>query len=173
MPHDFQQQINELHSLTPKQLRDEYHKVWGEPSRSGNKRFLIKRIAWRIQADAEGDLPERVRRKALAMARDSDLRTTSPVSKRPPAPIALAGRTVSRSFSSLPGPHPDLLPGSQLTRLYKGTTVVVDILEDGFAYQGQKYRSLSATAKAITGSHCSGYAFFGLKPTNRSRKFNP
>jgi hypothetical protein len=53
-------------------------------------------------------------------------------------------------------------PGSILTRRYKGRTLQVEVLEHGFTYAGQVYRSLSAVAKAVTGSHCSGYLFFHL-----------
>ena len=55
-----------------------------------------------------------------------------------------------------------LRPGTILTRRYKGRTLTVEVLEHGFAYEGQVYRSLSAVAKAVTGSHCSGHFFFGL-----------
>jgi hypothetical protein len=51
-------------------------------------------------------------------------------------------------------------PGTILTRPYKGQLVQVQILTDGFAYAGSVYPSLSAVAKAITGSHCNGYLFF-------------
>jgi len=53
-------------------------------------------------------------------------------------------------------------PGSVLTREYKGRTVRVRVLDDGFEYEGQPYRSLTAVARAITGSHWNGRAFFGL-----------
>jgi hypothetical protein len=54
------------------------------------------------------------------------------------------------------------LPGTVLTRWYKGKTLSVQVLRHGFEYQGQVYKSLSAAAKAITGSHTSGYLFFRL-----------
>lgn len=150
-------QIAALESMTPKQLREKYAEVWGEPTRSGNKRFMIKRIAWKIQANAEGDLPERVRRKALAIAQDSDLRTTAP--RNLPA-VSPGATTVTRPARM--SVANDLTPGTQLTRKYKGKTVVVTVLDDGFAYAGERYGSLSAAAKAITGTHISGNAFFGL-----------
>ena len=50
-------------------------------------------------------------------------------------------------------------------------TVVVTVLEDGFAFAGQKYRSLSAAAKAITGTHLSGHRFFKIaEPDEESIK---
>src|SRR6059058_1682379 len=67
-----EQTIACLGRMTPAQLRDKYLEVFGEPSRSGNRGFLFKRIAWRIQANAEGGLSERARRRAEELARDAD-----------------------------------------------------------------------------------------------------
>src|SRR5262249_47185798 len=114
----------------------------------------VKRLAWRLQALAEGDLSERARRRAAELAQDADLRLSPPR----PTPTGLSGKR-----------HHRLPPaGTLLTRLYKGTTVEVRVLEHGFVYEGAIYSSLSAVAKAITGSHCSGYLFFRLLPS-RSR----
>jgi hypothetical protein len=52
------------------------------------------------------------------------------------------------------------LPGTILTRWYKGKTLSIQVLRHGFEYDGQVYKSLSAVAKAITGSHTSGFLFF-------------
>jgi hypothetical protein len=53
-------------------------------------------------------------------------------------------------------------PGATLTRLYKGRQLRVTVLHNGFAYEGRVFASLSALAKAITGSHCNGFLFFRL-----------
>ena len=58
---------------------------------------------------------------------------------------------------------PTLATGSRLVREWQGTTHQVAVLDRGFAYAGQTYRSLSAIAKAITGTHWSGPQFFGLR----------
>lgn len=55
-----------------------------------------------------------------------------------------------------------LKPGGRLLREWNGTTHVVDVVEDGFLWQGERYRSLSAIARTITGAHWSGPRFFGL-----------
>ena len=60
------------------ELRDHFETVCLEPPRSRNRDWMIKKIAWRLQANEQGGLPERVRQRALAMADDADLR------KRPP-----------------------------------------------------------------------------------------
>lgn len=156
---NIQAELAAMESMTPKQLREKYLAVIGEATRSGNMRFMIKRIAWRLQADAEGDLPQRVRERALELARDSDLRTTAPK-----ATANGDGHQVERAARFKPG-NP-LTFGTQLTREYKGKTVVVTVLDDGFAFNGQKYRSLSAAAKAITGTHLSGHRFFKIAETD-------
>ena len=52
------------------------------------------------------------------------------------------------------------MPGTILTRDYKGQILQVEVLAEGFAYAGQSYKSLSAVAKAVTGAHCNGFWFF-------------
>ena len=71
-------EIEELSRMTVGQLRQKYSVVFGEESRSNHKQFLFRRIAWRIQANAEGGLSERARRRALEIANDSDLRIRAP-----------------------------------------------------------------------------------------------
>ena len=55
------------------------------------------------------------------------------------------------------------MPGNQITRTYKGRTVDVTVRPDGFEFEGEVYRSLTAIAKAVTGTHWNGYHFFNLK----------
>ena len=154
------QELAALPRLTVTNLRCRYAQVFGEATRVGNKAWLVKRIAWRLQALAEGDLSERARRRAAELANDADLRL-SPPRLASTVSVAAAERPVR-----LPGKRNDRLPpaGTILTRPYKGTTLQVRVLEHGFVYEGTIYPSLSAVAKAITGSHCNGYVFFRLFP---------
>lgn len=74
-------------------------------------------------------------------------------------------------------PHskaPKLQTGSQLLRVWNGITHKVEVTEDGFLWNGQNWRSLSAIARAITGAHWSGPRFFGLntRKTNQKSKAN-
>src|SRR5713101_7115525 len=71
-------EIDDLGRRTVAQLQIRYLEVFGEPSRSNHKQFLIRRIAWRLQAVAEGDLSERARERALSLAQDADLRLRAP-----------------------------------------------------------------------------------------------
>jgi len=58
-------------------------------------------------------------------------------------------------------------PGTILTRRYKGARIEVEVLAQGFAYEGRPYRSLSAIAKEITGAHWNGFLFFGIAKGKR------
>jgi hypothetical protein len=158
------QKLAALRNMGVTQLRAKYLEVFGEPTRTGNKAFLFKKLAWRIQSLAEGGLSERARRRAEELARDADIRTSVP--KAPVATTGAAQRTVT---ISLPDGRDRLpIPGTVLNRTYKGKHVAVIVKADStFEYAGQTYRSLSAIAKVITGSHWNGYLFFGLtKGTN-------
>jgi hypothetical protein len=64
--------------MTVKELRRRHVELFGEENHAGNRQYLFRRIAWRIQALAEGGLTERARRRAEFLARDADLRTTAP-----------------------------------------------------------------------------------------------
>jgi hypothetical protein len=144
-----------LARMTTKQLREKYLAVFDEESRSSHKQWLVRRIAWRLQALAEGDLSERARRRAAELADDSQVRVTPP--KTVVIPL-LAGRE-----DVAPAIDPRLPPpGTCMTRSYKGRTVEVRVVADGFQYDGRRYKSLSAVARAITQTHCNGFRFFGL-----------
>lgn len=70
-----------LQSMTAKQLRERYRKLFSDEARSGNRLWLLRRCAWRVQALAEGDMmgrAQRVRERALAMANDADVRVIPP-----------------------------------------------------------------------------------------------
>ena len=79
---DIDSLIAEFSRMTVGQLRQRYLDVFGEPTRSGHKQHLIRRIAWRLQALAEGDLSERARRRAVELANDADLRIGAPPSSK-------------------------------------------------------------------------------------------
>jgi hypothetical protein len=138
-------------------LRAKYAEVFGEATRTKNRPRLVKRIAWRLQALAEGDLSDRARQRATDLARDADLRL------RPPAEATLGRETDERTAcSTVPRKADERLPppGTVLTRRYKGDDLQVKVLADGFEFDNQTYGSLSAVARAVTGGHCNGFLFF-------------
>jgi hypothetical protein len=67
------------------------------------------------------------------------------------------------SFASLPPASSQLTPGTRLVKAYGGRNHVVEVTDAGMLYEGQLFRSLSAVAKAITGTHWNGLLFFGLR----------
>jgi hypothetical protein len=156
-------QLEALTDMTVTQLRRRYAEVFGEETKSGNRQWLFRRIAWRIQAIAFGGLSERARQRAAELARDADIRVQAPraiVVQRPnntnARVLTLTGKVVASSDTRLPP------PGSVLRRGWKGVEHEVTVLPSGFEYRGAAYRSLSAVATAITGSHWNGFGFFGL-----------
>jgi hypothetical protein len=119
-----------LGQMTVTQLRDRYQDLFGEPRRTGNRDFLVKRLAWRVQSLAEGGLSERAGRRAAELARDADLRTSLPL---PPRVTGCTSVTLPvpeqprrTSHDRLPG------PGTVLTRTYRGARVSVIVLPHGF-----------------------------------------
>ena len=61
------------------------------------------------------------------------------------------------------------MPGAVITREYKGETISVTVLDEGFEYQGEIFRSLTAVAQAVTGTHWNGYLFFDLGKKGNGR----
>lgn len=151
--------LAELRQMTPAQLRERYLDVFGEPSRSGHKEWLIKRIIWRLQANAEGGLSERAKRRALELANDADIRLRAPTQFQ-----REAGLVQSSVTRKLPARNGNGVPpvGTPLVREYKGRTLEVLVRDNGFEFEGERYRTLSALAKKITGTHTSGNLFFRL-----------
>jgi hypothetical protein len=80
--------------------------------------------------------------------------------------MPIGKRALERRMSPTPLPERDPRlprPGTVLTRPYKGRTLAITVLEDGFEFDGRKYTSLTAIAKVVTGSHWNGMHFFGLR----------
>jgi len=148
-------EVAALQRLSIAQLCQRFAELFGETTQASNRTWLIKRIAWRMQALAEGDLSERARQRAEELARDADLRLNPPQPKvTTTAPLPEPVRVPAPIDPRLPP------PGTILIRSYKGQLVQVQVLTDGFAYAGRVYASLSAVAKAVTGSHTNGFLFF-------------
>jgi hypothetical protein len=151
-----------LQRMTVGELRRKWEEVHGEPARSYNKDYLWKRIAWRIQAEAEGGLPDEFRERAKELHREADIRVRPPKGtyadkeRKPAAQKVRAPEFGRKRDSRLP------VPGSFLTKTYRGQVITVTVEIKGFTYEGRRYDSLSAITKAVTGSNWNGYNFFGL-----------
>src|SRR5213596_3960319 len=72
------QEVAALQCMATADLRLKFTELFREQTRSSNRVWLVKRIAWRLQALAEGDLSERARQRAVELARDADLRLSAP-----------------------------------------------------------------------------------------------
>jgi len=154
-----------LKAMRVAKLRARYAQVFGEETRIGSKTLLVKRIIWGLQASAEGDLSERARLRAEELAQDANLRLLPAREKRAGSTSAQKNGKVNGAIEShLP------LPGTILTRWYKGKMLCVQVLRHGFEFDGQIYKSLSAVAKAITGSHTSGFLFFRRSLAGRGER---
>ena len=103
-------EIEGLRRLTVGGLRDRYREVFDEESRSNHKDFLFRRIAWRLQANAEGGLSERARRRALEIANDADLRIRAP--KDCGSSGSTPGRTAVTAISAVGGSRDNRLPAA-------------------------------------------------------------
>jgi hypothetical protein len=154
-------QVVALTHLSVAELRVKWEELFGKPTDQRNKQYLIKRIAWELQRrHFGGDLSPDA--KARLHELQEEFRTTPPSqwfrgsrANRAPAPSSTKQPAPVRAAKA-----PKV--GTVLARDYKGTRVTVTVVDGGFQYAGEIYRSLSAVAKAITASHCSGVAFFGL-----------
>lgn len=151
-------EIAELQNKTVNQLVQRYEQVFKEECRSRNKQYLIRRIAWRLQANDEGGLSKAALKKAAELAEDAETRVTAP-------------RKHSSEGVKLVLPEPDSFgdwdprlppPGNIVERQYKGKMIRVIVLKEGFEYEGRRYKSLTAIAKEVSGSHCNGFLFFRL-----------
>jgi hypothetical protein len=164
-------EIFQLTTLSIQELREKYQEVWGEPTNSRNKQYLLKKIAWRLREENKNGISEAARKRALEIANLADLR----VRPRKGFDDELAGlvaqgreeaqNSPERSTNNPLGTWDPRLPGpgSVITKEYQGRTI--EVLVQGvrqFEWEGLTYRSLSAIAREITGTNYNGFMFFGL-----------
>ena len=142
--------ISRLERMTTSELRDEWRRVIGGEPRSFNRRFLYKRVAWAVQAKEYGGLSARAQARLEELLPYTEM--WMPIGRRGLADPPPATETTTPT------------PGTILTRVYKGRTVAVLVRDDGrFEWDSEAYESLTAVAKAVTGSHWNGHLFFGLR----------
>lgn len=147
-------EIAALDELTVGELAEKYRDVFGVPTRTRNKDYLRRRIAWRIQEKHEGGLSPRALERIEQLAPHAPARWHEPTTTR--AASGAAGRR-SKTEPRDPRLPP---PGHVLTRFHDGVEHRVTILSDGFEYRGEHHRSLSQVARLITGTPWNGFRFF-------------
>jgi hypothetical protein len=139
-PSDIESTIAELEQAPRSVLADQWRSLYrSEPPKGVGRRFLIGAIAYELQLRQVG-------RKRSSVLRRLERKAASP----------------SSNVSAERARNRNLQPGARLIREWNGSTHTVDVVEDGYVWNGAWYRSLSAVARAITGARWSGPRFFGL-----------
>jgi len=152
--------LDRLARMQTSQLQQLHHRIFGTHVASGNSEQARRRIAWQMQAEREGNLPDSARQHALELARESGIRV--------PARITANGKSVETlphaTITSLVSGHDSRLPmpGTVIVKEYRGRTIMVYVLYEHFEYDGRRFDSLSAIAREITGTKWNGFVFFGL-----------
>lgn len=141
-PADVLGRLAALKTAATPALKQQWRELFGAEPPPYNRRFLESRLAYRVQELAYGGLkPETVARlEALGEQLDGGNITVRRI-RGDDKPIA----------------------GTRLLREYQGVEHCVTVLRDGYEYEGRPYKSLSAIARAITGTRWNGWTFFGLK----------
>ena len=141
-PTDVLARLAALKSASTPDLKQQWQQLFDTEPPPYNRRFLESRLAYRIQELAYGGLkPETVARlEALGEQLDG-------------------GNVVVRRTRVDDKP----IAGTRLIREYRGVEQTVTVLNDGYEWQGRPYRSLSAIARAITGTRWNGWTFFGIR----------
>lgn len=131
-----------LPSMPIGELKAEWRRLFGTEPPPYNRRFLESRLSYRIQELAYGGLKRETLERLAALGEQFD------------------GRSITRRRI-----RHDQRPiaGTRLLREYQGVEHVVTVTRDGYEWQGRPYQSLSAVARAITGTGWNGWVFFGIR----------
>lgn len=151
MNNDIARRLASFEDMTVPELREVHAEICGEPTTSRHKGYIRRKLEWALQARAEGSLSERARRRARELVQGADLRLLAPEERT---------EVIEYRASQDRGLPPT---GTTLERLYKGRLIVVTMLNDGVDYEGERFSSLTAVARHVTGSAWSGHHFFGLR----------
>ena len=136
-----EERIKALQALDVIALREEWRRLKGSTPPRLSRDLLLRAVAYELQVEAFGGLSAQALRK-ISMAED-------------------------KAGDALETPQARLSSGARLVREWHGRTHSVEVLQNGFLFEGQTYRSLSEIARSITGSHWSGPRFFGLTRKRR------
>jgi hypothetical protein len=145
-------EIMALENAPAEDLLRRYKELYGENASGTHKTYLWRKIAYKLQEREHGGLSAKASGRLKALIEDFD--PINNKSLRPDTPMV--NPQAPAKDKRLP------IPGTVITKEYKGTNYQVKMLEKGFEYTGKIYKTLSAIAKEITGAHWNGYLFFNL-----------
>ena len=147
-------QVTKLQKMTVFELRKEWERVFGEPTKQTHRSHLWKRLARKLQED---QLPKLTSIERAQIAHHQDMAERH--SPNNVDPDKQKGRNKQGNKPPVRRTPP---PGSIISKSYKDRELAVKVLKKGFEYDGQVFRSLSAIAREITGTTWNGFTFFGL-----------
>ena len=142
LPAEVLARLAALRTLPTAELKGQWRELFGTEPPPFNRPYLQSRLAYRIQELAYGGLKVETRARLEALGEQLD-----------------GGNVVLRRVRADSRP----LAGTRLVREHAGVEHTVTVLPDGFEWEGRPYRSLSAIARAITGTRWNGWSYFGLK----------
>ncbi len=150
------EQLERLQAMSMPELLDEHLRLWGKPSRVKHRAYIWKRCARKIQELRYGGLSRKAQERLEELIGMLGIDFSKPITE--------AAQDVLKPVK----PNGGLISGTTLVREWKGKQIIVHVLPKGFDYDGDQFRSLSAIAKKVTGSHCNGRAWFKL--TDRKKR---
>lgn len=145
-------QIEALKDMPTKELQRQYKELYGRDANGTHKTYLWRKIAYKLQELEQGGLSTKAENRLKALIEKFDPINNKTL--RPDKPVL--NQQASLKDKRLP------IPGTIIIKKYKSTNYQVKVLEKGFEYNENIYKTLSAIAKKITGAHWNGYLFFNL-----------
>ncbi|NUN47672.1 MAG: DUF2924 domain-containing protein [Candidatus Brocadiae bacterium] len=144
-------ELGKLAKLPTGSLREKYEILFGKPVKTGNRQFLLKKVAWKLQADAHGGLSEKAKARAEEIVQ-----------------VGGVGTKLAKKLAEAKPRDPRLpAAGSVITKTWREKELQVLVGENDFEYEGTKWRSLSAIASKLLGCPSNGYLFFNLLPAQK------
>ncbi len=149
-------EIMALRKMEVPELVASYEEVFGKSPRIKRREWLWRRIGWKIQENRFGGLSVVAKRRLEELISEIDL------------PLGESQGTVSGDFRKSRKPGEPAI-GTTILRQWHGQQIQVRVVDQGYEFECVVFRSLSAVAKAVTGSHWNGRLFFGITKRKRRR----
>jgi hypothetical protein len=157
MKENISEEMQTLKNATLLEIQKQYNELFNvAEAPCANKPYLIKKIAYRLQEMANGELSDEAKMQIIDLIEKYD-----PINNKALRPqVVSAGKSVV----SIPFMRDKRLPipGTVIHKKYKGQDIHVKVLNKGFEYKDKYYRSLTAIAFELTGAHWNGFSFFNL-----------